>query len=166
MPDLRKLYILTVILGVGSPVAGHADQKSDDIARLMVIGGGSVSAAESRLTTSLAPIMQRFADAHPNIPPDALATLHAEVHQQAEKIFNVIIQQAQARYYADLTEDEVRAILAFYGTPAGQAAVRENNVVSTMVTTDMTLMFPTLLKQIVADFAAALRQQTPPPQPG
>jgi hypothetical protein len=154
------------ILAVVLPVAGHADQKSDDIARMMSLGGDNLSSLENRLTASLAPVMQRFAEAHPNVPPDALATLQAEVHQQAVDLFNSVMVQVQARYYADMTDDEVRAILAFYTSPAGRAYLREKTVMSIMETVEVTGRLPALLKQMTGDFVAALKRQTPPPQPG
>jgi hypothetical protein len=166
MPHLRTLLLLAGLLGVVSPVAAHADQKADDIDRMMSLGGGNISAVESRLTASLSPIVQRFAVAHPNIPPDALATLRAQVHQQEMDLYQAIVVQVRARYYADMTDDEVRAILAFYGTPAGQAVLRENTVISSLVANDVTLMVPALITALRSDFVAALKRQTPPPQPG
>jgi hypothetical protein len=166
MSDLRKLCLLAGLLALGVPVAGHADQKSDDIARMMSLNGDNISSAEGRLTASVAPVIQRFAEAHPNIPPDARATLQAQIHQQETDLFNAIMAQVRARYYADMTDDDVRAVLAFDETPAGQDYLRESSVIRTMEAVDVTRIVPALLAVMTGDFLAALRCQTPPPQPG
>ena len=166
MPFLPKRCLLAAVVALLLPDVARADQKADDIARMVSLGAGGVSTIEARLDANIDPTIQRFAAAHPNVPPDALATLRAEIHQQAVVLFDAVIAQVRARYYADMTDDEVRAILAFYATPAGQVYLRETAAVGSLVAADFARVTPALIRIMIADFAAALKRQIPPPQAG
>jgi hypothetical protein len=144
-----------------------ADQKSDDVATLLKITGQNTSAVEVTVKHQVNLILQSFTNAHPDLTGAEVASMETKVASVASQFVAKMAAEMAEHYETTLTDEQLQAVIAFYGSADGQAYLAANKSLAQQNLDEVRQDFPVLLRNIVAILLATLKgHSAAPPQPG
>jgi hypothetical protein len=85
-----------------------------------LLSGDAIAQMNSTITAQAVQPLERV----PNMTPEKLAEIRAEIHKITLRFMNTALADAPAIYAKHLTVPEMREIIAFYRTPTGEKTRR------------------------------------------
>jgi hypothetical protein len=116
--------------------AAAAEDKQQKVQRLL-----AMTKMESAMAQAIGPMMDQIvsksmADGR-LITPEKRVTVREIANRESASIIHDMRPHMEAIYAETLTEPEIDAMLAFYGSPAGQSILAKMPVVMSRITQDM-----------------------------
>jgi len=119
---MRVLLIPALLLGlfVASPVRAQQTPSPEALAvakeMMELLSGDTIAQISSTIMTQAVQPLERI----PNMTPEKLAEIRAEVQKVTVRFMNTTLAEAPAIYAKHLTVVEMREIIAFNRTPTGE----------------------------------------------
>ena len=139
MRILRNLY-LTAALGLASlsPAIGQGASTAESLQVAMelvsLMSGNMLADAVAKTATQVWPAMEKELRAqHARIDAATLAELRSEFERQMTSSLSDVMKDAPALYARHFSAQDMRAMLAFYRTPAGMNSLKAMPLLSAEV---------------------------------
>lgn len=132
MINRLRVIVMSVLCAVAllqaRPAAGQApdDSVRSDIEKLMQLTG-TAQLASQMVSTINAQFIEGMKRSQPNIPDRALAIVHEVLDAELAKGFSgpqSMMSDVAAVYAKHFTQDDVRAMVAFYESPVGRKMIQ------------------------------------------